>query len=66
MSELIGDWKDEPPRSGYFPTDRYEQGYRNGESNREADASAYHEEVLGHEPSCRCPLGAFLAHVGWY
>lgn len=50
------------PSSAY--ADGYEAGYRDGESNREADAVAYHEEVVGHTPICNCPLGAFLRHIG--
>jgi hypothetical protein len=42
----------------------YDDGYRDGESNRLADAQLFHEEVLKHDTSCTCPLAAFLAHAG--
>jgi hypothetical protein len=41
----------------------YDVGYRDGENNRSADATIFHEEVLGHDPDCRCPLGQFLTRV---
>lgn len=37
-------------------THSYEEGYRNGQLNRETDIDYYHAEVLEHDISCGCAI----------